>query len=242
MSNFNNRASIFSSSAASNKTFDPALRDYMAKVYNLMSIALVISGAVSFLIASSPALLNIIYGTPLKYVLMFAPLGFVIYINAKINTISASKAKTYLWIFSALMGASMSWIFIAYTSTSIARTFFIAASVFGSMSLYGYNTKKDLTSLGSFFKMGLIGIIIASIVNLFLHSTGIHFVISFLGVIIFTGLTAYDTQKIKNQFYMFGGNSNQELATKAATMGALNLYIDFINLFIMLLQFFGDRK
>jgi len=242
MSNFNNKTSFFSSapSRASSSTFDPALRDYMVKVYNLMSIALVISGAVAFLVANSPALLNVIYGTALKWVIMFAPLGFVIYINARINSISAQKAKTYLWIFSALMGASISWILVAYTASSVARVFFITSAVFGSMSIYGYSTKKDLTSLGSFLFMGLIGIIIASIVNIFLHSSALHFAISFIGVLIFVGLTAYDTQSIKRQFYALGGAG--ETANKAAILGALRLYLDFVNLFIMLIQFFGDRK
>jgi len=242
MSNFNNKTSFFSSAAArtSSSTFDPALRDYMAKIYNLMAIALVISGAVAFLVANSPSLLHLIYSTPLRWVIMFAPLGFVIFINARINSISAQKAKTYLWIFAALMGASISWILVAYTSSSVARVFFITAAVFGSMSIYGYTTKKDLTSLGSFLFMGLIGIIIASVVNIFLHSSALHFAVSFIGVLIFVGFTAYDTQSIKRQFYALGGAG--EAANKAAILGALRLYIDFINLFIMLLQFFGDRR
>ncbi|MBL6665064.1 MAG: Bax inhibitor-1/YccA family protein [Rickettsiales bacterium] len=241
MSNFNNRQSFFSSTATSKTTsFDPALRDYMTKVYNMIAIALIISGAVAFLIANSPALLSAIYTTPLRWVVMLAPLGFVIFINARLNSISAAQAKTYLWIFAGLMGASISWIFAAYTATSVARVFFITASLFGAMSLYGYTTKRDLTSMGSFLFMGLIGIIIASLVNLFLHSSAIHFAVSFLGVLIFTGFTAYDTQNIKKYYYMYG--SNNEVANKAATMGALSLYIDFINLFIMLLQFFGDRR
>lgn len=242
MSNFNNKTSFFSSTAArtGSQSFDPALRDYMGKVYNLMSIALVISGAVAFLVASSPALLNLIYNTPLKWIIMFAPLGFVIFINARINSISAQKAQTYLWVFAALMGASISWTLITYTNESLARVFFITAAVFGSMSLYGYTTKKDLTSLGSFLFMGLIGIIIASVVNMFLHSSALHFAVSFIGVLIFVGFTAYDTQSIKRQFYALGGAG--ETANKAAILGALRLYIDFINLFIMLLQFFGDRR
>ena len=242
MSNFNNKTSFFSSTASGTRTssFDPALRDYMAKVYNLMAIALIISGAVAFLVANSPQLLNLIFNTPLRWVIMFAPLGFVIFINAKINSISAKKAQTYLWIFAGLMGASISWILIAYTKESLARVFFITSAVFGSMSIYGYSTKKDLTSLGSFLMMGLIGIIIASIVNIFLHSSALHFAVSFIGVLIFVGFTAYDTQSIKRQYYALGGAG--ETANKAAILGALRLYIDFINLFIMLLQFFGDRR
>ena len=236
MSNFNNKISSFASTASRSTTFDPALRDYMAKVYNFMAIALGISGVVAFLISTSPALLNAIYGTPLKYVIMFAPLVFVMFFSAKIHSLSFSTAKNYLWIFSALMGASISWIFIAYTSVSIIRVFFISASVFGAMSLYGYTTKKDLTSLGSFLFMGLIGIIIASVVNLFLQSSALQFAVSILGVLIFVGFTAYDTQNIKREFYQFSGND------KVAVMGSLRLYMDFINLFIMLLQLFGSRK
>lgn len=238
MSNFNNKTTFFSSSTANagSSSYDPALRDYMVKVYNLMSIALVISGAVAFLIANSPALLQAIYGTPLKWIVAFAPLGFVIFFSAKMNSLSAQQAKTYLWIFAGLMGASLSSIFIVYTMHSLARVFFITAAVFGSMSIYGYTTKKDLTSLGSFAMMGLIGIIIASLVNLFLQSPALHYATSFIGVFVFIALTAYDTQTIKRQYYAFGGND------KAAIFGALKLYMDFINLFIMLLQFFGDRR
>jgi FtsH-binding integral membrane protein len=235
----NNRTSSFAS-AASGVTYDAALREYMVKVYNFMAIALGISGAVAFLVASSPALMQAIFGTPLAFVVMLAPLGFVIFLGAKLNSISAQKAKTYLWIYAGLMGVSLATIFIAYTSTSIARVFFISASVFGAMSLYGYSTKKDLTGFGSFLIMGLIALIIASIVNIFLKSSALEFATSIIGVFIFIGLTAYDTQRIKQSFYMFAGNS--EMTAKAAVMGALNLYMDFINLFLMLLRFFGDRK
>ena len=152
---------------------------------------------------------------------------------------SASRAQTVFWIFAALMGASLSSIFVQYTGTSIARVFFITAGTFGAMSLYGYTTKKDLTGLGSFLMMGLFGIIIASIVNIFLKSSAMHFVISILGVLIFVGLTAYDTQKIKNMYLASDGN---EVMSKKAIMGALTLYLDFINLFIMLLRLFGQRR
>lgn len=171
---------------------------------------------------------------------MLAPLGFVMFFAYKLNKISSAQAQTYLWIYAVLMGLSLSTIFVVYTGTSVARIFFITASVFGAMSLYGYTTKKDLTGFGSFLMMGLIGLIIASLVNIFLKSSAMQFALSVIGTFLFIGLTAYDTQRIKQTYYQFAGNS--EMVGKAAVMGALNLYMDFINLFIMLLQMFGDRK
>lgn len=240
MSSFNNKVSSFASAASRSTTYDSALRDYMVKVYNFMSIALVISGAVAFLVANSPALMSAIFGTPLAWVVMLAPLGFVFFFSYKLNSISAQKAKTYLWIYSALMGLSLSTILIAYTGASVARVFFITASVFGAMSLYGYTTKKDLTAIGSFLIMGLIGLIICSIVNIFLKSSAFDFALSVIGTFIFIGLTAYDTQRIKQTYYHVAGNS--EMVAKMAVVGALNLYMDFINLFIMLLRLFGERR
>ncbi len=239
MIEYNSKTS-FASSASRTSTFDSALRDYMVKVYQYMSIALAISGLVAFMVASSPALMQAIFGTPLAFVVMLAPLGFVIFFGIKLNSISAEKAKSFLWIYSALMGLSLATIFAVYTATSITRVFLITASTFGAMSIYGYTTKKDLTSFGSFLIMGLIGIMIASIINIFLKSSGLDFAISLLGVFIFIGLTAYDTQRIKQTYYHFAGND--EMVSKMAVMGALNLYMDFINLFIMLLRFFGERK
>jgi FtsH-binding integral membrane protein len=212
----------------------------MVSVYNFMTVALAISGLVSLVVASSPALMQLFFGSSLSILVMFAPLIFVFFFSAKANSLSSAKAKTYLWIFAGLMGLSLASIFTIYTGTSIARTFFISASTFGAMSLYGYTTKKDLTAIGSFMTMGLIGILIASIVNIFLKSSALEFAISGLGVVIFIGLTAYDTQRIKQNYYQFAGN--QEMTSKAAVMGALNLYMDFINLFLMMLRFFGDRK
>ncbi|MBP7709840.1 MAG: Bax inhibitor-1/YccA family protein [Rickettsiales bacterium] len=239
MSNFINRTSSFASSAT-RTTYDVAMREYMMKVYNFMSIALAISGVVAFLVASSPAAMALIFGTPLAWVVMLAPLGFVIFFSVKLNSMSAAKAKNCLWIYSALMGLSLASILVIYTGTSVARVFFITASVFGAMSLYGYTTKKDLTGMGSFLIMGLFGLIIASIVNIFLKSSALEFALSLIGVALFIGLTAYDTQRIKQMYYQFAGN--QEMVAKAAVMGALSLYMDFINLFIMLLRFFGDRR
>ena len=156
-----------------------------------------------------------------------------------IRKMSAAKAQTTFWIFAALMGASLASIFLVYTGASITRVFFITAGTFGAMSIYGYTTKRDLTKLGSFLMMGLIGIIIASIVNIFMKSSMMYFVISILGVLIFVGLTAYDTQKIKN---MYLASDDSEISGKKAVMGALTLYLDFINLFIMLLRLFGQRR
>ena len=225
---------------ANSSTYDAGLRDYMQKVFNNMGIALAITGIVSFITANSPALINAIFGSPLKWLVMLAPLGFIFFLSAKINSISASKAKTYLWIFSGLMGLSLAPIFLMYTGASIARAFFVTSSLFGAMSLYGYTTKKDLTAMGSFMMMGLIGLIIASLVNLFLQSSGLQFALSILTVIIFTGLTAYDVQKIKSLYYQFAGNA--EAISKAATMGALSLYMDFINIFLAILRLFGERR
>lgn len=232
-----NRPSFASTTSSS--TYDLGLRAYMLKVYNNMGIALAISGLVSFFVANSPGLMQVIFGTPLQWLVIFSPLIFVFVFGAKINKISAASAQNYLWGFAALMGLSLAPLFLIYTGASIVRCFFITASVFGSMSLYGYTTKKDLTAMGSFLMMGLFGIIIASLVNIFLKSSGLNFVVSILSVIIFTGLTAYDTQKIKSMYYQF---SDGESISKAATMGALSLYMDFINLFITMLRFFGDRR
>ena len=239
MSEFNNKSTSFASTASRATTYDSALRDYMVKVYNYMAAALGISGVVAFVTANSPALMSLIFGTPLAWVVMLAPLGFVFFFSYKLNSISAAKAKNYLWIYSALMGLSLASIFIAYTNASIARTFFISASVFGGMSLYGYTTKKDLTGMGSFLMMGVLGLIVCSLVNIFLKSSAFDFALSFIGILIFTGLTAYDAQRIKQNFYHSG---DSESTAKMAVMGALNLYMDFINLFIMMLRFFGDRK
>jgi len=239
MIEYNSKTS-FASSASRTATFDSALRDYMVKVYQHMSVALAISGLIAFMVSSSPQLMQAIFGTPLAYLVMFAPLVFVIVFGFKINSLSAEKAKNYLYFYSALMGLSMATIFFVYTATSITRVFLITASTFGAMSLYGYSTKKDLTSFGSFLIMGLIGIMIASLINIFLKSSGLDFAISIIGVFVFIGLTAYDTQRIKQTYYHFSGND--EMVNKMAVLGALNLYMDFINLFIMLLRFFGERR
>lgn len=227
-------------STATSAQYDEGLRAYMLQVYNYMAVALAATGLVAFGASTQTALMQAIYGTPLQWVVMLAPLGIVFYLSARLHKMSEQTAKTWFFVYSGVMGLSLSYIFLAYTGASIARTFFIAAAMFGSLSLYGYTTKKDLSGFGSFLFMGLIGLILASLVNLFLQSSGLHFAISVIGVLIFSGFTAYDTQNIKNAYYQFGGAG--AALGKVAIMGALKLYLDFINLFIFLLQFLGDRR
>ncbi len=218
---------------------DQGLRSYMLGVYNYMASALLLTGIVAFVTASSPAALQVIFGTPLKWVVFLAPLGLVFFLSARINKMSATAAQATFWIYAGLMGLSLASIFVVYTGESIARTFAITACTFGAMSLWGYTTKRDLSGFGSFLMMGLIGIIIAAIVNIFLESSMLQWVISVIGVLVFTGLTAYDTQQIKEMYYEGDG---RDVAAKKSIMGALRLYLDFINLFIMLLHLFGNRE
>jgi hypothetical protein len=218
---------------------DEGLRSYLLQVYNYMGLGLAITGVVAFLVAATPALYEPIFTTPLKWVVMLAPLGFVFVLSAKIQTMSLSAAQITFWAFAAVMGLSMASIFLVFTGASIARVFFITAAMFGAMSLYGYTTKRDLSGWGSFLFMGLIGIIIAMLVNLFLASAAVHFAISVIGVLVFTGLTAYDTQRIKEMYYELDAS---DVATRKAIMGALSLYLNFINLFMMLLHLFGTAR
>lgn len=218
---------------------DEGLRAYMLRVYNYMAMGVALTGVVAYLTANTPALLNVIYGTPLQWVVMLAPLGIVFFFSARINRMSASAAQTTFWVFSGVMGLSLAYIFLVYAGASIARVFFITAGTFGAMSLYGYTTRRDLTGVGSFMFMGLIGIILAMIVNIFLQSSALDFAISVIGVIVFVGLTAYDTQRIKENYFAGDGN---EIMSKKAISGALNLYLDFINLFLMLLRLFGTAR
>ena len=227
---------------------DAGLREYMLRVYNYMASGLALTGIIAYATANTPALLSLFYATSpegflqptmLAWIAMLSPLAFVLALSFGINKMKASTAQAVFWAFAGVMGLSLSHIFLSYTGTSIARVFFITSGTFAGMSLYGYTTKRDLTGMGSFLFMGLIGIIIASVVNMFLQSSAMQFVISVLGVLIFVGLTAYDTQKIKNMYSEMDGS---ETATKKAIMGALTLYLDFINLFLMLLRLFGDRR
>jgi len=225
---------------------DVGLRQYMLGVYNHMTIGLAITGLVA-LGANFAAVQDgqltafgqAIYLSPLKWVIMLAPIGMVFLFAARAQAMAASTAQIVFWIFAALMGLSLSSIFLIYTGASITRVFFITAGMFAGMSLYGYTTKRDLTGMGSFLFMGLIGILIASVVNIFLASTALHFAISVIGVLVFSGLTAYDTQAIKSDYYV---GDDAEVQAKKSINGALRLYLDFINLFIMLLHLFGNRE
>ncbi len=231
---------------------DAGLREYMLRVYNYMASGLALTGLVAYILFQATAvtgptgdivgLTNLgvsLYTGPMMWIVALAPLGVVMYMSFGIRNMSASRAQTMFWVFAFLMGLSLSTIFLTYTQASIARVFFITATTFGAMSIYGYTTKRDLTAMGSFLFMGLIGIIIASIVNIFMQSSMMYFVISVLGVLIFVGLTDYDTQKIKNMYMAYDSG---EVSAKKAIMGALTLYLDFINLFIMLLRLFGTRR
>jgi FtsH-binding integral membrane protein len=218
---------------------DVGLRQYMLAVYNYMGLGLAITGLVAMFIASTPALYQPIFGTPLKWVVMLAPLGFVFFLGARITSMSVSAAQITFWLFAAVMGLSLASIFLVFTGESIARVFFITAATFGAMSLYGYTTQRDLSQWGSFLMMGLIGIIIASLVNIFLASSALQFAISVIGVIVFVGLTAYDTQRIKEMYVEL---DSRDVMAKKSIMGALTLYLDFINLFVMLLQLFGTQR
>ena len=219
---------------------DEGLRTFMLRVYNYMTLGLGLTGITAYLVSSSPELMTTLFTSPLMWVVMLAPLGFVMFLSFGIHKMSASTAQTVFWVYAVVMGVSMSTIFMAYTATSIARVFFITSGTFAAMSLYGYTTKKDLSGMGSFLFMGLIGIVLASIVNIFMASSALAFAISVLGVLIFVGLTAYDTQSIKQSYYEHGGEG--EIGHKSAIMGALRLYLDFVNLFIMLLQLLGNRR
>ena len=224
---------------ATEAEIDVGLRQYMLKVYNYMASGVALTGVVAALTVQSDTLMQLVFGTPLRWVIFLAPLGLVFFLSARMHKMSASAAQTTFWIFAGLMGLSLASIFAVYTNTSIARVFFISAGTFAAMSLYGYTTNRDLSGWGSFLFMGVIGIVIASIVNIFLVSSALHFAISVIGVLVFVGLTAYDTQSIKN---MYSEADHAEIHGKKAIMGALRLYLDFINLFIMLLHLFGQRR
>jgi FtsH-binding integral membrane protein len=219
---------------------DVGLRDYMLRIYNYMASGLALTGIVAYLFASS-GIYRELAQTPLIYLVMLAPFGFVLALSFGINRMSAGTAQLLFWLFSGVMGLSLASIFLVYTGASIARVFFITAGTFAAMSIYGYTTQRDLSGMGSFMMMGLIGIIIASLVNLFLASSALQFAISVIGVIVFVGLTAWDTQRIK-QMYFEIDHSDGQIAGKTAIMGALSLYLDFINLFMMLLQLLGARR
>jgi uncharacterized protein len=218
---------------------DQGLRSYMLRVYNYMASGLALTGLVAALVSSSPEAMHAVFGTPLYWVIILAPLGLVFFLSARINTLQPGTAQALFWVYAALMGVSLSWIFLRYTGTDIARVFFITAGAFAGLSLYGYTTKRDLSAFASFLMVGLIGVILASLVNLFMHSTGLQFAISVIGVLVFAGLTAYDTQSIKE---LYVASDDGAVATRKSIMGALRLYLDFLNLFLMLLQLFGNSR
>ena len=220
---------------------DEGLRSFMLSVYNYMGLGLALTGLVAIVVASTPALLVPIFTTPLKWVVMLAPLGFVFFLSARIHAMSTSAAQITFWLFAAVMGISMASIFLVFTGESIARVFFVTAATFGAVSLWGYTTKRDLTGMGSFLFMGLIGIIIASLVNIFVGSSAVQFAVSVIGVLVFTGLTAWDTQRLKNDYIYGYAAEGGDVAERAAISGALSLYLNFINLFTLLLQLLGQR-
>ncbi|MGF7160675.1 hypothetical protein FHS85_002306 [Rhodoligotrophos appendicifer] len=258
MADLNNRGYARNTGVAGTAyAVDEGLRAYMLRVYNYMAIGLAITGVAAMIVyalsvtsVESEAVARIgttmltnvgyaIFVSPLKWVVILAPLAMVFFLSFRVNSMSVSAAQMSFWVFSLLMGISLASIFLVYTQASIARVFFITAISFGGLSLWGYTTKRDLSGWGSFLMMGLIGIIVASVVNIFLQSSGMEWVISVAGVLIFAGLTAYDTQSIKEMY--FSGDS-QDVAGRKAIMGALRLYLDFINMFLMLLRLFGNRN
>ncbi|PLW76330.1 Bax inhibitor-1/YccA family protein [Cohaesibacter celericrescens] len=250
MSNDFRQSAQLGGRAAEMARIDQGLRSYMLKVYNYMAIALGLTGVFAYGIfkmafvqqggdvVGVTQLGATLFNSPLKWVVMFAPFAMVMFLSFRIQKMSAGTAQVVFWVYSAMMGVSLASIFAIYTAQSITQVFFVTAAAFAGLSLYGYTTTKSLSGWGSFLMMGLIGIVIASIVNIFLGSSALQFAISVIGVLVFAGLTAYDTQQIKEMYYE--GDSSDTMGKKAI-MGALRLYLDFINLFLMLLQLFGNR-
>jgi FtsH-binding integral membrane protein len=218
---------------------DVGLRNYMLRIYNYMASALALTGIVAYVFAGYLETNRALVHSPVMWLIILAPFGLVMLLSFGINRLSAAAAQGIFWLYAGLMGLSMSTIFLTYTGSSIARVFFITAGTFAAMSLYGYTTRRDLSQIGSFLFMGLIGIVIASLVNMFIASSALQFAICVIGVIVFVGLTAWDTQSIKEMYYEGDGS---EIASKKAVMGALRLYLDFVNLFMMLIQLLGVRR
>ena len=237
MADFNRGHAVAPGVATDRTLIDAGLRAHMIRVFNYMAAGVALTGVVAWLTSQilGPALLN----SPLMWVFMLAPLALVFFISFRINSLSAGTALTLFFVYAASVGLSLATIFFIYTDTSITRVFFVAAAAFGGLSLWGYTTRRSLSGMGSFLIMGLIGVIIASLVNIFLKSSGLDWIISVIGVIVFAGLTAWDTQKIKE---MFDPMDDGTVAGRKAVMGALSLYLDFINLFMLLLRLFGGRR
>lgn len=234
-------AAPFGTTANTGSTaFDAGLRSYMLSVYNYMASGVLLTGIVALLFAASGMAYNVFVGPGiLKYIVMFAPLAFVMVMSFGINRLSTFAMQGLFWAYAAVMGVSLSYIFLAYTGTSIAQTFFATAAAFAALSLWGYTTKKDLSGFGTFLIMGVVGLLVASLINVFMKSNAMSLVISGVGVLLFAGLTAYDTQKIKSIYAHVAGT---DMMGKSVIMGALNLYLDFINMFLFLLRLFGDRR
>jgi FtsH-binding integral membrane protein len=255
MSDFDRNIAAARTGYRTQVAIDAGLRAYMIRVYNYMTAGVALTGLVAWFayqaaggdqihivgnqVTGLTAFGHAIFASPLMWLFVLAPLGLVMLLSFGINRLSASTALMLFFVYAGLLGLSLATIFLAYTGASITRVFFISAATFGATSLYGYTTQRDLTGVGSFLFMGLIGLVIASLVNIFLQSSGLYWVISVVGVLIFVGLTAYDTQSIKE---MYDVNDDGSVAGRKAVMGALRLYLDFINLFLMLLRLFGDRR
>lgn len=241
MANWNDpnmAASGFGANAtAVDQAVDAGLRSYMLSVYNYMASGVLLTGIVALLAFQSGFTASMI-STPLMWVVMLAPLAFVLVLSFGINKLSTVAAQTLFWVYAGVMGLSMSTIFLAYSGTSIAQTFFATAAAFAGLSLYGYTTKKDLSGFGTFLIMGVVGILVAMVINMFVQSTALGLAISVIGVLVFAGLTAYDTQKIKSMYFYVRGT---DMVGKTVIMGALNLYLDFVNMFMFLLRLMGNR-
>ncbi|MGY9009751.1 MAG: Bax inhibitor-1/YccA family protein [Rhodobacterales bacterium] len=231
-----------SSASISSANIDAGLRAHMNKVYALMSIGLFLTGGVAYIVGNNETLVMSLFTGMSRWVVMFAPLVVVFAMGSMINRLRASTAQLIFYAFSALMGLSISYIFMIYTSVSIAQTFLVTSIAFAGLSLYGYTTKRNISGMGSFLIMGVIGLIVASIVNIWMQSPALMYAISVIGVLIFAGLTAYDTQKIKNTYIQMAQNGQNEWIEKSAIMGALSLYLDFLNMFMFLLHLFGNRN
>lgn len=266
MAQYDNRYARSGTVAGADVGIDAGLRTYMLTVYNYMAVGILLTGVVAYFIfmqsittdaavaaknAAGQVLAlkrgmfltpfgQLLFATPLKWVVMFAPLAFVFFLSFRVMNMSIGAAQISFWLFAAVMGVSLSSIFLVFTGQSIAQVFFITAAMFACLSLYGYTTKQDLSGWGTFLFMGVIGLVLASVVNIFLQSDALRFAVSVIGVLVFAGLTAYDTQRIKDTYFEVAGNA--QLAAKMAIMGALSLYLDFINMFVSMLQLFGNRE
>ena len=234
---------FMNASAAQAASIDVGLRAYMLGVYNHMTTALALTGFAAFAtkwaVLSVPGVGQLLFGSPLAYVIMFAPIGMVLWLSVRINKMSAPKARNLFYAYAAIMGISLSTILLAYTGSSVARAFFITAGAFAGLSIYGYTTKRNLTALGSFLMIGVVGLLLASIANIFIGSTQMEFLISIVGVFLFAGLTAYDTQRIKS---MYSAGDDASVAGRKSIFGALMLYLDFINMFLFLVRLIGNRE